>query len=171
MKILAATLSTARAATRATALSATLASLAAFGAWMPAAQAAQLQDCDFKVRADAIVEPWDAHTRTFSNDKVRIALLDTIEPAAGAFYLMIMSPPYDELGGKTCGIVAEGDGQIGFSGMYFQQLGASYDPSVGLTFRVPIERFAPATGGFDPAILAVSVNQATGRYSAVFEIP
>ena len=136
------------------------------------ATAQSIIGCDsWQGQAQAIPESWEENTRLFANGDVRVTVLDTIEPAAGAFYLMIMSPPYDELGGKTCGIVAEGDGQIGFSGMFFQQLGASYDPSVGLTFRVPIERFAPATGGFDPAILAVSVNQATGRYSAVFEIP
>jgi hypothetical protein len=55
--------------------------------------------------------------------------------------------------------------------MYFAQIGASYDPASGLTLRLPIERFAPNTGGTDPAILAVTINQALGTIVHFVEIP
>ncbi|MDJ0825552.1 MAG: hypothetical protein QNJ16_08625 [Rhodobacter sp.] len=128
--------------------------------------------CDgWQGSAQNIVEPWDQHTRQFANGEVRVALLDTIEPAAGAFYLLVLSPPYDELGGRTCAVVAEGEGGIGFAGLDFQRLEAAYDPAQGLTLRLPAQRFAPATGGIDPAILAVTINQATGAIMPVYEIP
>ena len=129
-------------------------------------------DCDgWQSSARNIPEPWEANIRTFANGNIRVALLDTIEPAAGAFYLMIIAPPYDELGSRNCGVIADGDGVIVFDGLFFDQLGASYDPATGLTLRVPVSLFAPATGGFDPAILAVTINQATGTISPRFEIP
>ena len=118
-----------------------------------------------------IGEPWQDYTRTFANGNVRVSLLDTIEPANGAFYLLFLSPPYDELGSRQCQVLAESDGQTGFNSIDFQQLDANYDPNVGLTFRVPITRFAPETGGYDPAILAAWLNQSTGEMSAFFEIP
>ena len=46
------------------------------------AQAQEAVWCDWPARADAIVEPWSQNTRTFANGDVRLALLDTIEPAA-----------------------------------------------------------------------------------------
>lgn len=128
--------------------------------------------CDgWQASARNIPEPWEANTRTFANGAIRVALLDTIEPAAGAFYLLVLTPPHDELGSRACGLVAEGDGGIGFAGLEFDRIGASYDPARGLTLRMPVSRFAPATGGFDPAILAVTINQATGAITPVFEIP
>lgn len=117
-----------------------------------------------------IPEPFEQHTRTYANGKIRVILLDTIEPALGAFHLMVIAPPYDELGSPNCAVISEREGS-GFAGMYFAQIGASYDPASGLTLRLPIERFAPNTGGTDPAILAVTINQALGTIVPFFEIP
>lgn len=137
----------------------------------PAAALTTIDCTGWQASARNIPEPWEAHTRTFANGNIRVALLDTIEPAAGAFYLMVIAPPRDELGSRTCVIVAEGDGSTGFAGLQFDLLGAGYDPANGLTLRLPVKRFAPATGGFDPAILAVTINQATGEITPRFEIP
>ena len=135
-------------------------------------QAQAIIDCSsWQASARNIPEPWADNTRTFANGNIRVALLDTIEPAAGAFYLMVITPPYDELGSRACWIVADQDGGIGFMGLEFRQLGASYDPATGLTLRLPATLFAPSTGGFDPAILAVTINQATGDVIPFFEIP
>ncbi len=137
----------------------------------PAAAQTAIGCFGFQASARNQVEPWEAHTRTFANGEIRVTLLDTVEPAAGAYYMMILAPPRDELGSRTCAVIAEGDGSIGFAGLDFAQLGASYDPTRGLTLRVPVQRFAPSTGGFDPAILAVTINQAAGTITPVFEIP
>ncbi|MDF0600825.1 hypothetical protein P1J78_08790 [Psychromarinibacter sp. C21-152] len=128
--------------------------------------------CDgWQASARNIAEPWSAHTRTFANGDVRVALLDTIEPAAGAFYLLVLTPPYGELGSRTCGLVAADGGSMGLAGLDFGNVGASYDPATGLTLRFPAQRYAPATGGYDPAILAVTINQATGAITPRFEVP
>ncbi len=138
----------------------------------PPALAQSAIDCHgWQGAARNIVEPWEANIRTFANGNIRVALLDTVEPAAGAFYLLILAPPYDELGNRTCALIAEGDGSIGFAGLFFAQLGATYDPSTGLVLRLPVTRYAPATGGTDPAILAVAINQAAGTITPWFEIP
>nr|WP_172300318.1 hypothetical protein [Pseudoruegeria sp. HB172150] len=146
------------------------AALLLLGALPTAAQS--VIDCDgWQASARNIAEPWETFSRGYANGEIRVALLDTIEPAAGAFYLLVLTPPRQELGDRICGIVAEDDGGIGFAGLDFQQIAAAYEPATGLTLRMPAQRFAPATAGFDPAILAVSINQATGVIAPRFEIP
>lgn len=113
-------------------------------------------------QARNIPEPWEAHIRTYANGNIRVALLDTIEPAAGAFYLLVLTPPFDVLGGRTCAIVADGDGGIGFAGLDFEAMVASYDPSVGLVLETPAVVFNPYSANFDAQILRVTINQATG---------
>ena len=128
-------------------------------------------DCTgWQASAQNIPEPWQANTRTFANGDVRVTLLDTIEPAAGAYYLMVLAPPYDELGSRYCAIIAEGDGGVGFAGMQFDQTSASYDPATGLTVWVPTRLFAPETGGFDDALLGVIIDQAAGTIKPFFEL-
>jgi len=138
---------------------------------VPVSAQSVLRDCStWQSSVRNVPEPWSTYSRTFSNGAVRITLLDTIEPAAAALYLQIISPPYDELGSRSCVLLTE-DGGRGFANLFFEQLQASYDPSVGLTFRIPAERYDVTSGGYDPAILAVSVNQATGAITPRFEIP
>lgn len=143
--------------------------LALLGASPVIAQTANF--CDgWWASARNIPEPFDQHTRTYANGEIRVILLDTIEPALGAFHLMVIAPPYDELGSRNCAVISQSEG-LGFAGMFFDQIGASYDPASGLTIRLPIERFAPNTGGTDPAILAVTINQALGTIVPFVEIP
>ena len=128
-------------------------------------------DCSgWVASARNIPEPFEQYTRTYANGEIRVILLDTIEPALGAFHLMVIAPPYDELGSRNCAVISQSDG-LGFAGMFFDQIGASYDPATGLTIRLPIERFAPNTGGTDPATLAVTINQALGTIVPFVEIP
>lgn len=138
-----------------------------------AASAQSVNTCnDYRASAQNIGEPWEQYTRTFANGAIRAALLDTTEPAAGAFYLLILSPPYDELGLRTCVVIGDGsNGDIGFYGMSFDQLRADYDPATGLTLLVPVNLYAPETGGFDEALLGVTINQATGTITPFFEAP
>lgn len=137
----------------------------------PAAAQSVIEDCSgWQASARNIPEPWEAHIRSFANGAIRVALMDTIEPAAGAFYLMVITPPFDEMGNPVCALIGA-DQQMGLAGLDFGQMQASYDPASGLTLRLPATRFAPSTGGFDPAILAVTINQATGQIFPRFEIP
>lgn len=126
------------------------------------AQAQSVENCDWVSSAASIVEPWEQNTRTFANGNVRIAALDTIEPGAGASHLLVLSPPYDELGSRQCKIVSMSAG-IGFSGLDFGSLDASYDPAIGLTFTVGVQVYLPDTGGFTPRTAQFTLNQATGE--------
>jgi hypothetical protein len=130
---------------------------------LPALGAAQsVSDCDGWIGAARnLAEPWDENTRTFANGAVRLAVLDTLEPAAGAFHLLILSPPYTELGDRQCRIVG-GRGGLGFAGMMFSDLDASYDPAVGLIWTLPVVVLVSDTGDFQTVGLRVTLNQATG---------
>lgn len=130
------------------------------GAW-----AQSVGDCNQIAAAYNLVEPWEENARTFSNGKTRLAVLDTVEPAAGAYHILVLSPPYDPLGGRQCRIVSLQLG-LGFSGISFDMLEAAYDPSVGLMFTVPVQRLDPASGGYTPNTLYMELNQATGSLFA-----
>lgn len=125
--------------------------------------AQQVGECDWRASAQAIAEPWEKTTRTFANGRTRLAVLDLIEPAAGAFYLLVLSPPEDELGGRQCRVIGMGNG-VGFAGLNFEALEAGYDPSVGLMFSLPVSIYGD--GDFRPRQLNLSLNQATGHIGA-----
>ncbi len=111
-------------------------------------------------------EPWEDHTRTFANGDVRVALMDSIEPAAAAFYLLVLSPPYDEVGGRSCGLVAE-TGGAGFGGMDFARLTADYVAGRGLVLALPVSRWISGSDSFVEGWLEVTVNQSSGELTAV----
>ncbi|MGH1415983.1 MAG: hypothetical protein ACRBB0_21030 [Pelagimonas sp.] len=121
----------------------------------------QVLDCDWQASARNIVEPWEANTRSFSNGKTRIAALDTIEPAAGWAYVLVLSPPYDELGSRQCKVI--GMNGMGFAGMDFSQLRSSYDPASGLSFLLPVAEYDFNQGIGVPRVLWFQLNQATGE--------
>ncbi len=141
---------------RAALMAAALAACAAPGA------AQQVQDCGWYTSAAFLAEPWAENTRTFANGAVRIALIDTVEPAAGAYRLLILSPPYSELGERQCAVVGGDEG--GFSAFRFNALEAGYDPARGLIFSAPINQLV--AGDFEPGVLTVVLNQATGEITA-----
>ncbi|MDJ0821491.1 MAG: hypothetical protein QNJ09_06725 [Paracoccaceae bacterium] len=128
-----------------------------------AQESANIRDCDWQASARNIVEPWADYSRTFSNGITRLALLDTGgEPAAGSYYLLMLSPPYGVLGDRQCRVI--GNDGIGFGFLDFPALDASYDPAIGLTFVLPAEVFDGV--GFENRVLTVTLNQATGAISA-----
>jgi len=133
------------------------------GALAAPAAAQEAVPCDWAARADGIVEPWEDNTATFANGAVRLALIDTVEPAAGAFHLLILSPPLGELGERQCRTL--GIGGMGFAGLDFATLQAVYDPARGLIFTLAATRYDGAD--FRPATLEFSLNQATGGIRAV----
>lgn len=130
--------------------------------------AQEIVDCDWQARADAIYEPWEEFSRTYANGDVRIALLDTIEPAAGSFHLLVLSPPFDELGGRQCQTIGLSGG-AGFSGIGFEELAADYDPAIGLMFGVQVQYYDGELGDFISGDLLFSLNQSTGLIEAFLE--
>lgn len=131
--------------------------------------AQHVAECDWQSGARNIAEPWGDNTETFGNDDVRLALLDTIEPAAAAFHLLVLSPPYTEVGDRQCRVISFSEG-YGFFGIYFAQLKASYDPKTGLTFKLPIRVYSQSDHGSDPAMLTVTLNQSTGDITASYAL-
>ena len=129
------------------------------------AVAQQVSDCDWRASAQAVAEPWEQNSRTFSNGAVRLALLDTIEPAAAAFHLLVLSPPYDEVGGRQCRVLSF-QGATGFGAMDFAALFAEYDPARGLFFEIPVEVYDGTRGEMIPRWLNLVLNQATGEIDA-----
>ncbi|MEO1951610.1 hypothetical protein BMI91_11630 [Thioclava sediminum] len=135
------------------------------GALLGAACAAQagpayVGSCDFAARADNIVEPWSENTATFANGAVRLALMDTIEPAAAAFHILVLSPPFDEVGGRQCRVISAAK-DTGFGGVDFAALSASYDPATGLSLMLPVSTY-DGTGDPMSHQLHMTLNQATG---------
>ncbi len=131
------------------------------------ALAQSVSECDWRSSAAVLAEPWEENTRTYSNGKVRLAVVDTIEPAAGAFHLLILSPPYSEVGDRQCRIISKND-TIGFSGLDLSKIEASYDPARGLLFTLPAGNYNPDTGGSIWHPLSITLNQATGKITALF---
>ena len=141
--------------------------LATLLAAAPAA-AQQVRPCDWRASVENIAEPWQDNTRVFANGAVRLAVLDTIEPAAGAFWLLILSPPYDTLGGRTCQMVGQAQG-AGFAALSLGGMEAAYDPAMGLILGFPVRVYDQATAGFYDDWMTVIVNQASGRVVAGFQ--
>jgi hypothetical protein len=130
------------------------------------AVAQTVSECDWQAGAQSIMEPWDDHTKTFAEGAVRLAVLDTLEPAAAAMHLLVLSPPFDEVGGRQCKTIGSGD-KVGFSGIRWNALSTKYDPNAGLIFEVPVSRYDPASGGFPTGLLSFTLNQTTGKIDAV----
>ncbi|QDC11697.1 hypothetical protein FHY55_18345 [Oceanicola sp. D3] len=127
------------------------------------ATAQEVSDCgDWRTQARNIPEPWEASTRSFANGDVRLVLLDTIEPAAAPTHLMILSPPFDELGSRQCKVLSR-EGQAGWAGMQFERLEAGYDPARGLTFTLPAMIWLPEKNFVNSTLLSITLNQSTGE--------
>ncbi|MCK0121958.1 hypothetical protein MWU61_15505 [Loktanella sp. F6476L] len=125
-----------------------------------------VSDCDWESSARNLIEPWEDHTKVFAEGAVRLAMLDTVEPAVAAMHLLVLSPPYDEVGDRQCKTIGSGD-RIGFSGIRWDALTAGYDPAAGLIFEVPVSRYDPESDGFPTSLLSFTLNQSTGEIDAV----
>jgi hypothetical protein len=129
--------------------------------------AQSVEDCDWRAEARNIAEPWEQNSKTFANGAVRIALLDTIEPAAVPFFLLVISPPIDEIGSPQCKIIGFGEAQ-GFAHIEFPTLDANYDPARGLTFQVMTHIYVTEQDFSNAGILEFTLNQSTGAIATEF---
>ena len=143
--------------------------------WLPLlmlaspAAAQSVNPCDWQASAQALVEPWEGNTRVFANGDVRLAAIDTIEPASGADYVLVLSPPRSDLGERQCRVIGY-DAQVGFAAVYFDQLTADYDPAIGLLFDVPVQ-IVTADGSFtNGGQLSITLNQSTGAMTTTLAL-
>ncbi len=121
-----------------------------------------VSDCDWRASTAALVEPWEQHSKTYSKGAVRVALLDTVEPAAGAYHVLVLSPPFNELGERQCKVISF-DGTMGFAGAYFEDIDAGYDPATGLMVSIPVQIYLPEENFSNCALLRFTLNQITGE--------
>lgn len=129
--------------------------------WAGSVTAQVALPCGDEAYADNIPEPWDETTASFANGAVRVALIDTIEPASAAFYLLVLHPPTGDMGTRSCTLIARGEG-YGYAAIFFEDLSAAYDPSSGLSLTVPAVIYLPEEGFQNSALLRVTINQSTG---------
>jgi len=135
-----------------------------------AAQAQSVGDCGgWQTDARNIAEPWEENTATFANGAVRVAVLDTIEPGAVPFHILVLSPPYDELGARSCALVSASADGIGFPLMTLRGVQAAYDPAKGLVLTIETAVWSEDMSETVPVQLRVGINQQTGVVTAGFE--
>lgn len=105
--------------------------------------ATEVRPCDYAADVRSIAEPWEKNTRSFYDGAVRVALLDTGgEPVCCSQHLLVLLPdrggPEGMDQGRLCRIVGDREA-LGFLGIEFQQMRASYDRrALLLTFPVQI---------------------------------
>jgi len=115
----------------------------------------------------AIPEPWERHSKTFSNGQVRVLLVDFDAPGSGPLFLVVLSPPIVD-GTRQCKSISL-DETLGFTEVEFDRLTSSYAPATGLRFKVPVTFFKPNKENHTPALLTVALNQSTGMIDANLE--
>ncbi|MGB3407996.1 MAG: hypothetical protein WBA67_10920 [Jannaschia sp.] len=99
---------------------------------------------------------WSDPTRTFANDAIRLVGLDTAEPAAAAFHIMVTYP--DAEGAfLDCRLISLGEG-VGFGAISLERAIAAYDSVRGLTVTVP-----GLSADGEALVITFSVNRVTGE--------
>ncbi|MBT2131397.1 hypothetical protein [Aliiroseovarius lamellibrachiae] len=134
----------------------------------PHAWAQSVGECDWRSSAANLVEPWDEASKSFANGAVRLALLDLIEPAAAAYHLLLLSPPYGVVGDRQCRRISLSP-SFGFMGVKLENITATYDPGKGLTLSLPAARYNPDSSEGDWSLLHITVNQSSGDVVATLE--
>jgi len=121
--------------------------------------AQEINPCDGRASATNLVEPWQQNARVFADGTVRVALIDTVEPAAAAFYVMVISAPLDVLDIPQCRLLGATDG-LGFAALDFAAMKLSEDPAGGLSFEIPAEVIRDTI--FVPVVMRFTLDQVSG---------
>ncbi len=135
-----------------------------------AANAQQVQPCfekdsiPYRASALAIAEPWEENTRSFADGQVRIAVMDTGEPAFGAYYLMVMYGSGNESELRACDLVSQGE--LGFVGMTLNGMEAGYKAGLGLVLQVPTSFYNPVEDEFEEGVVEVLIDRAANQVTA-----
>lgn len=126
--------------------------------------------CGWQASAQALVEPWEENTAMFANGAVRLAAIDTVEPAVASAYLLVLSPPFGDLGERQCRLIGY-TADTGFAGLDFKNLASDYDPTVGLKFDLAVQVIDPETALAKGAHLVITLNQSTGLMTVGLSAP
>ena len=132
--------------------------------------AQQVQPCfdgariPYRASAEAIAEPWAKNTRSFADGKVRIAVMDTGEPAYGAYYLMVMYWAGGDGALRTCELISQGE--VGFVGITLEGMEATYKAELGLVLKVPTTFYNSVNDEFEEGAIEVLIDRAANRVEA-----
>ena len=137
--------------------------VAALSLCAPAA-AQSINPCDWVASPANLAEPWETNIRSFANGAIRIALLDTEEPACCSSHLLLLAPSgqVEGPGYRACHVISAGPPGTGFTQLDFAGITASYDPVRGLRLEISVGYFTDGVDPARPGRVAVRVNQATG---------
>jgi len=122
----------------------------------PAVGFPTLSDCAWQASAQYLAEPWGVNTATFGNGATRIAVIDTTEPTAGSYGLVILSPPYNDFGERQCMQL------FGFSALSLDGMTSAYDPSIGIQMSLTGQVYLEEEAEFASAQVDIIIDQATG---------
>lgn len=127
-------------------------------AFASAAEAAEVGPCDDLDRISYLV----GQTKSYSQDKIRIAHVDTDgEPVCCSSHLLVFIPS-PEIGSQCFAVsqrAAKGsEGRLGFSNIELARIKASYDPNRGLALNVPYTLYNPDGGRGKPGSTNVRVD-------------
>ena len=129
------------------------------------AEAVIVLECGDLAPAEALIEPWEDTTRSFSNGAIRIAALDLGEPDCCPQHLAVLIPA-NMYGGRACFLVARNRLlPNGWVRVGIDEAEASRDGTPGLRVSVPVYSYDPTTGGADLAsrrVIALRIRQAAG---------
>ncbi|MEM7490523.1 MAG: hypothetical protein AAF390_15495, partial [Pseudomonadota bacterium] len=126
------------------------------------APAAIVGACDGD-QASARHVAWADPTRTYAEGAIRFIALETAEPVAGPHFLMVLHPGAEGQGTR-CALISHVGASLGFAALSLRDATSSYDPTTGLTVRVPVQRFDGTD--FLDGELTVVVDQAQGTVTA-----
>lgn len=130
--------------------------------------AAEVQECTPEiVDVGHTPEPWETHSRSFANGAVRIAVLDSVALAVGAFYLLVSIDSDDPW--RQCHVVA--DQGSGFAALSLYAMQSAYDPASGLRSSMDVQQFNVEMARPEPAVLNVLINQTNGTVTAEVGAP
>ena len=121
-----------------------------------------LSDCDdWRSSAFSIAEPWEANTKLYAADSVRLAITDVGEPVMGSYRLLILSTTVEEPIERLCTVMSLDD-DLGFAGLSFAGATDIIDPKTGLTISIPAKRWLAETDTYQDAVLTVTLDATTG---------
>ncbi len=131
-----------------------------FALVLPSLASAQVvTDCEPTLaQARSIAEPWEDNTLMLAGGDVRLAIIDAIEPGAVPYHLMVLTPPFDELGARLCWVVSYSADGFGFSSLTLEGLVKETDSDGRLVLTLQAGRYNDSTGVTDPAVLHLLID-------------
>jgi hypothetical protein len=115
-------------------------------------------------QANARNVDWTQPSPTYAEGAIRLVALDTVEPAAAAYHVLVLMTG---AGGaeQTCQLVSAELEGAGFAGLDLARAVSSYNPATGLTVTLPVTQML-ATGDLASTPLLLLVNQSEGTVTA-----